>query len=250
MKWDSVLYDNKHSFVAEYGKNMIELVNMEKGQKILDLGCGTGILTSELAKKGATVLGVDFSRDMIEKARSNYPDIHFQVEDGTDLPFKDTFDTVFSNAVFHWIPEQNKLLGSVYRSLRNNGTLICEFGAKNNIIQIQSAYEKALEQLGRSYRSPFFFPSGEEYEQLLKEAGFMVKHIIEYDRPTPLADGEKGLYNWICQFFAGDLLYFSDSQNEHILAETEKLCRDRLWKDNQWVADYRRIQVVAVKAES
>lgn len=247
MKWNSDLYDNKHSFVAECGKAMINFVNVSENQKILDLGCGTGVLTNELAKNGATVIGTDLSKDMINKAKSNYPNLTFRVEDATNLPFKNEFDTVFSNAVFHWIANQEKLLYSVYNSLKDNGTLICEFGAKNNISQIQTAFEKVIGQKGHSYCSPFFFPTKEEYKLLLEKAGFEVKHIIEYDRPTPLTNGEKGLRNWIQQFFASDLIKFSYEEKEQILFEVEKLCKKSIWEKEQWVADYRRIQIIAVK---
>ncbi|WPC43852.1 class I SAM-dependent methyltransferase [Clostridium sp. JS66] len=247
MKWNSNLYDNKHSFVAEYGKSMIDLVNVGKDQKILDLGCGTGILTNELAKEGATVIGIDSSTDMVKKAKLNYPNLNFQVADATNLDFENYFDTVFSNAVFHWIPNQEKLLNSIYNSLKDNGKLICEFGAKNNVYKIQTAFEIALKQHGYSYCSEFFFPSKEEYKILLEEAGFEIEDIIEYDRPTPLADGEKGLRNWSCQFFANHISNVSYKEREQILFETEKICKDSLWKENQWIADYRRIKIIAVK---
>lgn len=247
MKWNSDLYDNKHSFVAEYGKSMIDLVNVRKNQKILDLGCGTGVLTNELAKKGATVIGIDSSTDMIKKAKSNYTKLTFQVADATNLAFKNYFDTVFSNAVFHWIPNQEKLLYSIYNSLQDNGKLICEFGAKNNVYKIQTAFEKALKKNGYSYCSEFFFPSKEEYKLLLEQTGFEIEHIIEYDRPTPLADGEKGLRNWMCQFFASYLSNIPHKEMEQILFETEKICKNSIWEDNQWIADYRRIQIIAVK---
>lgn len=247
MKWNSDLYEDKHSFVAEYGKYMIDFVNIDKGQKILDLGCGTGVLTNELAKKGSAVTGTDLSKDMVHTAKANYPDLIFQVEDGTKLPFIDEFDTVFSNAVFHWILNQDGLLNSIFNSLKDNGTLICEFGAKNNINQIQTAFEAALAQMGYSYCSPFFFPSKEQYKLLLEHAGFEVKQIIEFDRPTPLDDGENGLRNWISQFFASDLIELSEEEKEQVLLKTEELCRNSLWKKDTWVADYRRIQVIAVK---
>ena len=117
------------------------------------------------------------------------------------------------------------MLHSVYNSLKNNGTLICEFGAKNNISQIETAFKKVIEQMGYSYFSPFFFPSKEEYKSLLNRAGFEVKHIIEYDRPTSLADGEKGLRIWISQFFASDLLKFSDEQKEEILLKQKNFAK-------------------------
>ena len=247
MKWDSNAYDDKHSFVAEYGKAMLDLVNRAKGQRILDLGCGTGVLTNELAKQGATVIGTDLSPDMIKTAQSNYPHLRFQVADATQLPFDNEFDTVFSNAVFHWIPNQKQLLHSIQRALKVNGMLVCEFGAKNNIAQIQTAFEQVTGKRGYCYTSPFFFPAEAEYRLLLEQAGFAVMHCIEYDRPTPLADGEKGLHNWLCQFFVGDLQTFSEEEKSEILRETAELCRSSIWKSQQWVADYRRIQVVAVK---
>lgn len=247
MKWNSELYQDKHSFVAEYGKSMISFVNVSKDQNILDLGCGTGVLTNELAKNGANVIGIDSSIDMINKAKSNYQNLSFQVADATNLEFKNYFDTVFSNAVFHWIPNQEKLLGSIYNSLKDNGKLICEFGAKNNVFQIQTAFEKALKQKGYSFHLDFFLPSKEEYSLLLEKVGFEIEHIIEYDRPTPLADGEEGLRNWVRQFFAGYLINIPYEEREQILIETEKFCRNSIWEENQWIADYRRIQIVVVK---
>ena len=81
----------------------------------------------------------------------------------------------------------------------------------------------------------------------MKKTGFEIEHIIEYDRPTQLADGEKGLRNWVCQFFASYLSNVSDKEKEEILFETEKICKNSIWKKNQWIADYRRIQIIAVK---
>ena len=103
MKWDSKLYDNKHSFVAEYGKGLLEFVPVDKKQRILDLGCGTGVLTEQLLKYGGYVLGVDGSEDMVAKAKQNYPHIDFEVNDALKLAYSNEWDIVFSNAVFHWI---------------------------------------------------------------------------------------------------------------------------------------------------
>lgn len=110
MKWDSKLYDNKHSFVAEYGKGLLEFVPVDKEQRILDLGCGTGVLTEQLLKYAGYVLGVDGSEDMVAKAKENYPDIDFEVNDALKLPYSNEWDVVFSNAVFHWILDHDLLL--------------------------------------------------------------------------------------------------------------------------------------------
>lgn len=247
MKWNSSLYDDKHSFVSEYGKKIIGFVNIEREQKILDLGCGTGLLTKELAKKGAEVIGVDSSREMIQRAKVNYSNLKFQVEDAIKLPFENKFDTVFSNAVFHWILNQKGLLEGIYKVLKKDGLLVCEFGAKGNIRKIEDAFKKSIEAKGIQYISKFSFPSMEEYKALLETAGFKVKHIVVYDRPTILADGKNGLRNWILQFFSDYLEKLSDKEIEEVLMKSEEICQNTLWKDTQWVADYKRIQVIAVK---
>lgn len=247
MKWNSDLYDDKHSFVAKYGKYLIDLADVKPGQAILDLGCGTGLLTDELSNRGAVVMGVDVSAEMIAKARSKYPHLRFQMIDATDLPFDNCFDTVFSNAVFHWIQAQEKLLRSIHGALKNDGKLVCEFGAKNNTRRVQTAFAQILQQMGHPYHSKFFYPSREEYRLLLEQAGFKVLHIIEFDRPTPLTNNKAGLRNWISQFLAEDLSDFTDSQKEYLFTEVESLCRTDLWKDDQWVVDYRRLQAVAIK---
>ena len=112
-EWNAVLYDNKHDFVAEYGKGLLEFVPKNKHQSILDLGCGTGTLTAQLSNLADTIIGVDSSASMIAKAKGQYANIQFVVCDALTLPFEKQFDVVFSNAVFHWIADHNVLLKQV-----------------------------------------------------------------------------------------------------------------------------------------
>lgn len=247
MKWNAVLYDNKHEFVSKYGKVLIDLVNTSKDQVILDLGCGTGKLSVELAKNGAKVIGIDMSKDMLEKAKLNYPTIEFNFADATELNYENYFDTVFSNAVLHWIKDHRKLLKSVYKALKTKGKLICEFGADRCAYHIQSAFKEVYENLGYTYISPFSYKNSEEYRKLLVEIGFKVEKVIDFDRPTPLEDGEKGLRNWITQFYSSNLEHISNEDKEKILSTVEERLRPILFKDGVWIADYRRIQVVAIK---
>ena len=249
MQWNAEMYQNKHLFVAKYGEQLLEFVNREADQTILDLGCGTGALTRELAAGGARVIGLDLSESMVEKARENEPELEFYVGDAAALTCEDRFDTIFSNAVFHWIPDQRKLIRSVKKALKKGGALVCEFGAAGNIQAIQEAFSAQMKARDMVYHSPFFFPEAGEYRRLLEEEGMSVRRILEYDRPTPLSDGEKGLRNWVVQFFTEDLGRFSQEERERILRAMEEGLRSRLWNGDQWVADYRRIQAVAVKEQ-
>ncbi|WOO39119.1 class I SAM-dependent methyltransferase [Anaerocolumna sp. AGMB13020] len=248
MKWDSRLYDNKHNFVAEYGKSLLDYVPADKSQNILDLGCGTGLLTAELARKSGCVLGIDGSPDMIEKARKQYPELTFEVMDALELPFDHKWDIIFSNAVFHWIADQELLLQKIHNSLKPSGKLICEFGAFGNIKTIEQGFSTVLEHLGHPYHSKFTFPTDEHFGSFLIKNGFIIEELYAYDRPTPLNDGDKGLYNWAKQFFETDLKEFKDTDQDFILRKLLEEVRDNLWDGTSWVADYKRLKVIARSA--
>lgn len=243
-EWNAVLYDNKHDFVAEYGKGLLEFVPKNKNQHILDLGCGTGTLTSQLADLADTTIGLDSSESMIEKAREHYADIQFVVGDALALPFEKQFDVVFSNAVFHWIADHNTLLKQIHKVLKPNGLLICEFGANGNIATIENTFMAACRDFGYDYKPKFNFPTSQEFADLLEKNKFVIEKIYDYDRPTPLKDKEKGLANWMRQFFASDLERIPEKAQNEIIEEVDKLTKESLWNGKEWVADYRRLRAI------
>nr|WP_330220445.1 class I SAM-dependent methyltransferase [Neobacillus mesonae] len=101
--WDANLYDTNYSFVSKYGNSLVELLAPKQGEKILDLGCGTGDLANTIYEVGGDIVGVDKSETMVEQAIRKYPHIQFMVQDATDLDFHSQFDAVFSNAALHWV---------------------------------------------------------------------------------------------------------------------------------------------------
>lgn len=249
MKWNSTLYDGAQGFVSAYGQSLLGLVP-PGARRVLDLGCGTGDLTGRLAALAPWVLGVDASPEMIDAARAKYPALRFAVMDAANLPFAGAFDVVFSNAVFHWLTgadAQAALLAGVRRALKPGGVLICEFGAAGNIAAIQAAFTAALARRGLGWHSPFFFPTAGEYRALLEQAGFAVEELRDYDRPTPLPNGEEGLSAWLRQFFSAALSPLDAAAQDAILAETADALRPALWDaaGGRWVADYRRLRAVA-----
>ena len=245
MKWDSHLYDEKHQFVAAYGKNLLQAISPDPAQRILDLGCGTGTLTAQLKPLCGYVLGVDSSPDMIRRAHRQYPQLDFQVADALSLPWQEAWNIVFSNAVFHWIKDHNRLLANVRRCLKPGGQLICEFGAQGNVAAIEAAFSQAAADAGYAYRSKFTFPSPGQFGALLEQNGFVIDHLFDYDRPTPLLDGRAGLDAWVKQFFASELEAIPTRLHPMLFHRIQELLLDQLWDGHQWFADYRRLQTVA-----
>src|SRR5436853_4279983 len=96
--WDTELYEAQHAFVWRLGEALIEILAPKPGERILDVGCGTGQLTREIAERGAEVLGVDVSPEMIGQAWQNYPGLRFALQDAASMTFNGEFDAVFSNA--------------------------------------------------------------------------------------------------------------------------------------------------------
>ncbi len=245
MEWNSALYDTSHDFVAEYGKGLLEFVPKNDCQVILDLGCGTGVLTAQLAELCNKVIGVDSSQSMIEKAKKQFSSIEFMICDALALPFENEFDVVFSNAVFHWISDHDALLKNIHKVLKPQGVLVCEFGARGNIAAIENAFTEVCNGLGYRYKPKFNFPTAEEFGILLERNSFVVDKISDYDRPTVLRDGEQGLANWMKQFYASELTIMPDDIQAEVFEQVEELTRSILWNGIEWVADYRRLRVIA-----
>jgi len=246
--WDTDLYEQKHAFVSEFGKGLVALLDPQAGERILDLGCGTGHLASEIAERGAHVVGIDSSPAMIEAAREAYPNLAFQVMDAQNFSFTEPFDAIFSNAALHWINEPENVVQCIATALKPGGRLVAEFGGKGNVTTILTAAQEAIEEIeGDWVESGWYFPSIGEYASLLEKNGIEARSALLYDRPTRLEDGEQGLRNWLRMF--GERLFedLDDDIKERVLEQVEERTHPKLFKDGYWFADYRRIRLVAHK---
>ncbi|MBP5974315.1 methyltransferase domain-containing protein [Brasilonema sp. CT11] len=249
-QWNAELYDSKHSFISELPANLVELLSPKPGECILDLGCGTGHLTHKIASLGVEVIGIDSASTMIEQARKNYPQLDFDVVDAKILPYIEKFDSVFSNAVLHWIKEAEEVVVGINKALKPGGRFVAEFGGKGNVNAIVSALFNALQKTGSSTditSNPWYFPSIGEYGSLLEKHGFELTYATLFERPTPLEDGEQGLQNWLKMFANSFLNGLSIDDQRNTLVDIENQLRPSLYKNNTWIADYKRIRVIAVK---
>lgn len=248
-KWNAHLYDTKHSFVSNYGRNVIELLAPKQGEKILDVGCGTGDLANELYKQGVDVVGVDHSSTMVEQAKQKYPHIPFYVADIMNLPYEKEFDAIYSNAVLHWVKNPERALYNMCKSLRIGGRLVAEFGGEGNVHQLTKTIIKQVREAGYTFDKmyfPWYFPSIAEYTKLMEQTGFRVTYANLYDRSTPLK-GADGLKNWI-NMFAEEFLYdVPISKRDKVIKQIEQALKQDLYQEGEWIADYVRLQVVGVK---
>jgi trans-aconitate methyltransferase len=249
-KWNAGLYDDKHNFVFKFGEDVVQLLNPRQGERILDLGCGTGYLTNLIAQAGARVIGIDNSTAMIERAQAAYPDLDFRVLSANDFHFDPPFDAVFSNAVLHWVLDKETAIDHIYHALRPGGRLVLEMGGKGNVEEILVATRKVLTR-HKYYRNaatqPWYFPSLAEYTTLLEKRGFRIQFAAHFDRPTQLQDTDNGIKDWIRMFGSA---FFKDMPNtdiDTILEEIQDTLKPTHFKNHTWFADYKRLRLEAIK---
>ena len=227
MDWDPAGYESSHSFVWEYGADLVALLDPQPGERVLDVGCGTGHLAAKIAERGATVLGIDSSPAMIAQARQNFPKLQFKLADLREFRADEGFDAAFSNAALHWILEADVAAASLSAALREDGRLVLEMGARGNIALISAALESQIVN---------YYPSIGEYAGVLERHGFEVLNAVVFDRPTELAGSDRGMRDWIAMF---------RPDNSRAIEDVERDLRPALWRGGKWFADYRRLRMMA-----
>lgn len=239
-EWDPERYESSFSFVWNRGADLVALLDPKPGETILDLGCGTGQLTHQIAERGAAVIGLDSAPAMIAQARINYPSLKFILADGADFALARPVDAVFSNAALHWMPKPGAVVACVRRALKTGGRFVAEFGGKSNVSAIIAAVRAEVP----GAVNPWYYPSLGEYASLLEAHGFRVTQAFHFDRPTGL-EGERGMRDWLDMFGTALLAAVPATERNAVCARIVERLRPSLFRDGTWFADYVRLRVLA-----
>ena len=238
-KWNAGDYARVGGFVAELGGAALDLLDPKPRERILDIGCGDGTLTRKIIERGATVLGIDNSPEMIAAARANGVDALLLAAE--DMQFFAEFDAAFSNATLHWVLEKEQAARAIFRALKPGGRFAGEMGGEGNLMKLRDALDDEL--VIRGYVPPVeasnWYASPEEFAQVYEGTGFEQIDARLIERPTTI---EHGVAEWVTTFRRGWL----DRAGVPELERTEISAKvaDRVGSN---VADYVRLRFIMRK---
>lgn len=238
-KWNASDYSRVGGFVAELGGAALDLLDPQPGERILDVGCGEGTLTRKIVERGAVVLGIDNSPEMIAAARAKGVDALLVA--AQDMQFFAEFDAAFSNATLHWVLEKEQAARAIFRALRPGGCFAGEMGGEGNLKALREALDEEL--VIRGYVPPLeasnWYPSPDEFAAVFETDGFEQIDARMIERPTPI---DHGVAEWVTTFRRGWLDRAAVPEGER--AEIAAAVADRIGSN---VADYVRLRFIMRK---
>ena len=238
--WDSKLYSRDAAFVSNYGTELLSMLGPAEGRSLLDLGCGEGALTEKLLSLGWNVTGVDSSKEQVRATLTR--GISAEVMNGEDLKFEKKFDCVISNAALHWMNNPEKVLDGVWNALRARGIFVGEMGAHGNVESVVRTASNILMEKGFDPKefNPWYFPTENEYSELLLARGFIIESIQTFSRPTELPGD---ILDWLTIFAQSFTSPFKSSDKKLFYREMRKRLKSQLLSnEGKWIVDYVRLR--------
>ena len=233
------------SMLTDMGPPVLALLAPKAGERILDLGCGSGVWAEEMMKRGCEVVGVDTNPRAVEAAKARGVDA--RLINAESLAFNAEFDAVFSNASLHWMRHQGRVIACVARALKSGGRFVGECGEQSNVKTVVDAVTVALEKRGIEVDNlhPWVFVTKQDATALLEAGGFDVRSVEVIERPTVLPGT---IAQWLSVFATNYLSCLHPKEREVFLDEVTALCKPKLLRpDGRWFVDYVRLRFSAVK---
>lgn len=241
--WNAAEYDRNARFVSDLGVAVLQLLAPKPNERILDLGCGDGVLTKKIADAGSIVVGLDPSQDFCAAARQ----LGLEVVESSayDMTFRREFDAVFSNAALHWMKDADRVIGNVAAALRPRGRFVAEMGGHNCVKTIRDALIVELKHRGYDgdAASPWYFPTPQDYSARLKDAGFEVRYIALIPRPTRLPGD---VMEWLTTFAQCFTSVLPPGERPDYLQSVRARIKPQICDaGGNWTADYTRLRFEA-----
>jgi trans-aconitate 2-methyltransferase len=199
--WDASTYERVSGPQAEWGAVVLDRLPLDGDETVLDAGCGTGRVTQMLLERlpRGRVIAVDASPSMVGAARAALDADRAVVlqSDLVELELDETVDAVFSNAVFHWVPDHPRLFARMHAVLRPGGRIVAQCGGHGNIAGLHALADEVAadppyaEHLA-GWRGPWNFAGAEVTAERLRAAGFVDVETSLQD--WPVVPAEPGPY--------------------------------------------------------
>ncbi len=256
-EFDAEKYKKASTHQKEWGKKLIAELDLKGNERILDLGCGDGGLTAQLAKlvPNGLVVGIDASQSMIESAKGAHKaqNLKFDLIDINAIDFKDEFDVVFSNATLNWVKDHNRLYPKVHKSLKADGIVRFNFAADGNcshffkVIKRVMADKKYAEYFD-DFDWPWYMPVVDEYEKRLKQFNFKETKVWGENADRYFPDAET-MTKWVDQPSIVPFLKCVEMSDKQPFrdAVVEQMVEETIQPDGTCFETFRRVNVFAKK---
>ncbi len=255
-EFDGQKYEKASIFQQEWGNKLISELNLKGDEDILDLGCGNGLLTANLAElvPNGNVIGIDASEGMIEVAKEKERNnLKFKLMDLNEFSLDCQFDFIFSNAALHWVKNHNRLWKNIHKILKSNGFVRFNFAADGNCSHFFKIIREVIEfEEYRKYFSgfqwPWYTPTLDEYENILKDFVFSELNIWEENKDRFFPDKE-AVIRWVNQpNIVPFLEYIPEDKKELFrVIVIKQMTKEALQENGKYFEKFRRINIFAKK---
>ena len=255
LEFDGRKYRRASAHQREWGRGLIEKLGLAGHESILDLGCGDGTLTKELAAcvPHGRVLGIDASQGMIAAAcQLESANCTFRLQDINALDAAQEYDVIFSNATLHWIKDHEALLHNAHRALKPGGFIRFNFAGEGNCAHLFRVVRRIMTEPAfapgfAQFEWPWFMPSVNEYETLVTRSAFRDAKVWEQNADRHF-DNTDALVAWIDQ---PSIVPFLQHLQEAALktafrdAVVDTMIRETRQPDGTCFETFRRVNVYA-----